>query len=36
MDEAQVRSVLSEDMLKHDIQIKRAMDMITETAKEAE
>ena len=36
MDEVQVRSVLSEDMLKHDIQIKRAMDMITETAKEAE
>ena len=35
MDEEQVRSVLSEDMLKHDIQIKRAMDMITETAKEA-
>lgn len=35
MEEDQVRSVLSEDMLKHDIQIKRAMDMITETAKEA-
>lgn len=35
MPEDQVRSVLSEDMIKHDIQIKRAMDMITETAKEA-
>lgn len=35
MEEEQVRNVLSDDMLKHDIKIKRAVDMITETAKEA-
>lgn len=35
LDEKQIRSVLSDDMIKHDIRMKRAVDMITETAKEA-
>ena len=36
MPEAQVRRVLSEDMLKHDITMKKAVEIITSTAVEAE
>lgn len=36
MPEAQVRRVLSEDMLKHDITMKKAVELITSTAVEAE
>ncbi|MHC5267716.1 trigger factor [Enterococcus sp. LJL98] len=36
MPEAQVRRVLSEDMLKHDITMKKAVEAITSTAVEAE
>ena len=36
MPEAQVRRVLSEDMLKHDITMKKAVEVITSTAVEAE
>ena len=36
MPEAQVRRVLSEDMLKHDIAMKKAVELITSTAVEAE
>lgn len=32
MPEAQVRSVLSEDMLEHDINMKKAVDLVTSTA----
>ena len=35
MPEAQVRRVLSEDMLKHDITMKKAVEVITSTAVEA-
>lgn len=35
MEEKAVRNALSEDMLKHDIAMKKALDIITETAKEA-
>ncbi|CAM3337900.1 trigger factor [Vagococcus fessus] len=35
MEEDAVRKVLSDDMLKHDIVLKKALDVITETAKEA-
>lgn len=35
MPEAQVRRVLSEDMLKHDITMKKAVEIITSTAVEA-
>lgn len=35
MPEAQVRRVLTEDMLKHDIKMKKAVDVITSTAVEA-
>jgi trigger factor len=35
MPEAQVRRVLTEDMLKHDINMKKAVDLITSTAVEA-
>lgn len=35
LDKAQIRAVLTDDMIKHDIRMKRAVDMITETAKEA-
>lgn len=34
MEEANVRSVLTDDMLKHDIAMKKAIDLITSTAKE--
>ncbi|WP_071131395.1 trigger factor [Enterococcus timonensis] len=34
MDEAQVRKVLTPSMLKHDIVMKKAVELITETAKE--
>lgn len=34
MPEAQVRKMLSEDMLKHDIKMKKAVDVITKTAVE--
>lgn len=34
MDEAQVRQVLTPDMLKHDIVMKQAVELITESAKE--
>lgn len=34
MDEEAVRNALSEDMLKHDIRLKKAIDVITSTAKE--
>lgn len=34
MPEAQVKSLLSEDMLKHDIVMKKAIELITGTAKE--
>ncbi len=34
MDEAQVRQVLTPDMLKHDIVMKKAVELITESAKE--
>lgn len=36
MPEEQVRRALSDDMLKQDIQMRRAVDMVTELAKEAE
>ena len=36
MPESQVRRVLSEDMLKHDITMKKAVEIITSTAVEAE
>ena len=36
MPEAQVRRVLSEDMLKHDITMKKAVEIITSTAVESE
>lgn len=35
MPEDQVRRVLTEDMLKHDINMKKAVDLITSTAVEA-
>lgn len=35
MDEAQVRRALSEDMLKQDLQMQRAVSIITDSAKEA-
>ena len=35
MEEDAVRKVLSDDMLKHDIVLKKALDVITDTAKEA-
>lgn len=34
MDEKAVRDALSDDMLKHDIRLKKAIDLITSTAKE--
>ena len=36
MDEKAVRQALSEDMLKHDIGVKEAIDIITDNAKEVE
>ena len=36
MDEKAVRKALSEDMLKHDIGVKQAIDIITDSAKEVE
>lgn len=35
MPEDQIRRVLTEDMLKHDIQMKKAVEVVTETAVEA-
>lgn len=35
LDKEQIRAVLTEDMLKHDIRMKRAVDMVTSSAKEA-
>ncbi len=35
MDEKAVRKALSEDMLEHDIVMKKAMEVVTDTAKEA-
>lgn len=35
MEKDAVRNVLTDDMLKHDIVLKKALDVITETAKEA-
>ncbi|GAX01897.1 trigger factor [Secundilactobacillus silagei] len=34
MEESAVRSALSDDMLKHDIAVKKAVDMITDSAKQ--
>ncbi len=34
MDEKAVRAALTPEMLKHDISMKKAIDLITETAKE--
>jgi trigger factor len=34
MEESAVRSALSEDMLKHDIAVKKAVDEITDSAKQ--
>lgn len=36
MEESRVRSVLSDDLLKNDISLKKAIDLITSTAKETE
>jgi len=35
MPEAQIRRVLTEDMLKHDVTMKKAVDLVTSTAVEA-
>ena len=34
MDEKVVRNTLSDDMLKHDIAVRKAIDLITDNAKE--
>jgi trigger factor len=35
MPEAQIKRVLTEDMLKHDITMKKAVEVITDSAVEA-